>query len=86
MRGRREFQTSQESDKEQKWRLGAGGNTPLRNIAERGAMELVKPSRLSESGRLADEPDQCALVSHKVTLQDGYMATGGAVHGHSLEP
>ena len=85
-RGRCVSQASQVSDEEQKWRLAAGGNTPLAAMVERGALELLKPSRLAESGRFADEPDQGVLVGHKVTLQNGHMARSQAVHGHSLEP
>ena len=56
-RGRRVSQASYVPDKNQKWRLAAGGNTPLRSMTERGVLELLKPSRLAEGGRLADEPD-----------------------------
>ena len=56
-------------DEEQKRGLEAGGNSPLRNKAERGALELRKPSTLAEGGCLADEAHQSALVGYKVALQ-----------------
>jgi len=84
-RGRRVSQASQVADKRQKVGLVAGGSIPLRILTEREARELIEPSRLAESGRLADEPDQGVLVGHKVSLQNGHMARGQAVHGHPLE-
>ena len=58
----------------------------LRNMAERGALELLELAMLPESSCLADEPDQGRLVDHKVALQDGHVTSGQPMHGHPLEP
>jgi hypothetical protein len=46
----------------------AGGNASLRRRAERGSLKLSQGAMSAESGRLADEADQSALVGHKVSL------------------
>jgi len=85
-RGKRASQASRVPKKGWKWKPAAGGNAPLRKMAERGILERSKPSTLPGSRRLADEADQGALVGHKVTLQDGHIARGQPMHGHPLEP
>ena len=71
-------------EREQRCRLAAGGNSPLK-LVERGAKQGLKAWKLAESGGLTDEPDQGELVGHKVRLQDGHMGGSQAVHGHALE-
>ena len=39
-----------------------------------------------ESGRLADEADEGALVGHRLTLQDGHVTGWQPERGHALEP
>ena len=77
---------SQTPDKNQEWRLEAGGTTPLREVTEQGAREQLQLAILAQSGRLTDEPDQGILVGHQIALQDGHVARGQPVYGHTLEP
>ena len=49
-------------------------------------MDRLKLATLAQSRCLTHEPDQGILVGHKISLQDGHVARGQAVHRHTLEP
>ena len=63
----------------------AGCDAPL-GITGRGERKLRLPSRLPARDGLADEANQGVLVGQEVTLQDGHMASGQAMHRHAFEP
>ena len=53
---------------------------------ERGVPDLFRSSMLLSTSRLANQSNQCVLVRHKVSLQDGHVAVVEAMDRHTLEP